>query len=207
MELKIANEKLKASRIKRAWSQEQLAQVSGLGLRTIQRIESTGFASYESVKAIASCLELPVSELIEESSKAKFSKFSSSSVKKLKILTSTSLVGLFVFLLARGVAADQVALDVGVTIDNEETSQSLLVTEEGQEAILQIDGQYQISISPTVAGSDEVHLQVRLLKYDGETYVPIARPRLVTRANEEVEVRSNVESVGSITVKIRPSLN
>lgn len=48
---------------KRAWSQEHLAEVSGLGIRTVHRIEKTGIASLESVKALASVFELEALEL------------------------------------------------------------------------------------------------------------------------------------------------
>jgi DNA-binding XRE family transcriptional regulator len=44
---------LKSQRDRRAWSQTQLAEVSGLSLRTIQRIEKTGVASQESTKSLA----------------------------------------------------------------------------------------------------------------------------------------------------------
>jgi len=40
-----------------------LASVAGLGLRTVQRIEATGRASYESASAIAAAFSLPVAEL------------------------------------------------------------------------------------------------------------------------------------------------
>jgi Sec-independent protein secretion pathway component TatC len=42
-----------------------VAGVTGLALRTIQRIEATGSASYESVGAIAAVFELPVTALRE----------------------------------------------------------------------------------------------------------------------------------------------
>ena len=45
--------RIRNERLKRAWSQEQLAQVSGLGLRTVQRIENGGKASLETIKALA----------------------------------------------------------------------------------------------------------------------------------------------------------
>lgn len=38
---------------------EHLASVSNLGLRTVQRIETAGAASNESISAIASALEVP----------------------------------------------------------------------------------------------------------------------------------------------------
>lgn len=60
--MKIDAKRIRAEREKRAWSQGHLASVTGLGLRTIQRIESSGQASYESVSAIASVLKMDVSD-------------------------------------------------------------------------------------------------------------------------------------------------
>ncbi len=57
---------LKELRISRHLSQEQLAQMSGLNVRTIQRIESGHKASVESLKCIAAVLEVDIQTLIQE---------------------------------------------------------------------------------------------------------------------------------------------
>jgi transcriptional regulator with XRE-family HTH domain len=64
MEMDLNKETLKDQRDSRAWSQTQLAEVSGLSLRTIQRIEKTGVASQESAKALASVYECSITELV-----------------------------------------------------------------------------------------------------------------------------------------------
>ncbi len=57
---------LKQLRISRHLSQEQLARMSGLNVRTIQRIESGQNASLESLKCLAAALEVDVSTLNQE---------------------------------------------------------------------------------------------------------------------------------------------
>ena len=57
---------LKQLRIGRHLSQEQLAQMSGLNVRTIQRIESGHNASLESLKCLASALEVDIETLNQE---------------------------------------------------------------------------------------------------------------------------------------------
>ena len=52
-------------RLQRGWSQEQLAELSGLSVRTIQRLERGQPASTESLKAIGSVLEIDFSQLKE----------------------------------------------------------------------------------------------------------------------------------------------
>ena len=52
-------------RLKRGWSQQQLADASGLSARTIQRIESGHAASVESLKSIAAVFEVHFLTLME----------------------------------------------------------------------------------------------------------------------------------------------
>lgn len=54
---------IRLEREQRGWSQSHLASVCGLGLRTVQRIEAHGSASYESATAIAAAFSMPVAAL------------------------------------------------------------------------------------------------------------------------------------------------
>ncbi|MCO7189593.1 MULTISPECIES: helix-turn-helix domain-containing protein [unclassified Pseudoalteromonas] len=53
-------------RLQRGWSQEQLATLSGLSIRTIQRIERGQSPSLESLKSLAAVFETDVADLKEE---------------------------------------------------------------------------------------------------------------------------------------------
>ncbi len=50
-------------RLQRGWSQQQLADLSGLSVRTIQRLEHGQSASVESLKSLAAVFEIDFSEL------------------------------------------------------------------------------------------------------------------------------------------------
>jgi transcriptional regulator with XRE-family HTH domain len=52
-------------RLQRGWSQEQLADLSGLSVRTIQRLERGQTASVESLKALGAAFEIDFSQLKE----------------------------------------------------------------------------------------------------------------------------------------------
>jgi transcriptional regulator with XRE-family HTH domain len=54
---------IKRLRTKHHYSQEQLAQMSGLSLRTIQRVESGQSASLETLKSLAAVFEVDVDTL------------------------------------------------------------------------------------------------------------------------------------------------
>jgi transcriptional regulator with XRE-family HTH domain len=54
---------IKKIRVSKGWSQEQLAEFSGLSVRTIQRLERGYSSGLESLKCIAAVFEVNVSEL------------------------------------------------------------------------------------------------------------------------------------------------
>src|SRR5688500_16979022 len=63
MDMQIDASKVRAERERQAWSQEHLAEVAGLSLRTIQRVESAGTASFETARALAAVFQVDVAAL------------------------------------------------------------------------------------------------------------------------------------------------
>lgn len=55
------SEKIKRWREERMWSQEHLADLAGIGLRTVQRVENGENASHESAMALAAAFNVDVS--------------------------------------------------------------------------------------------------------------------------------------------------
>lgn len=64
---------IKQLRLQRSWSQEQLAELSGLGLRTIQRIEHSNAMSLGSLQTLATVFDMDLTELERELSMDKSS--------------------------------------------------------------------------------------------------------------------------------------
>ena len=58
--------KVKKLRLQRGWSQDHLSQVSGLSIRTIQRIEKGQKAGLESLKSLAAVFDIHITELQKE---------------------------------------------------------------------------------------------------------------------------------------------
>lgn len=63
MPFKADTQKIKRWREERHWSQEHLADLAGLGLRTIQRIENGDAASQDSIMALAAAYNVDVMAL------------------------------------------------------------------------------------------------------------------------------------------------
>jgi len=57
---------LRKLRLDKGWSQEQLAEISGVSTRTIQRIERGKTASLESLKCLAAVFETEIADLRED---------------------------------------------------------------------------------------------------------------------------------------------
>jgi transcriptional regulator with XRE-family HTH domain len=53
---------IKKMRLERHWSQDQLAEMSGLSIRTIQRIENGENAGLESLKSLAAVFEINIAD-------------------------------------------------------------------------------------------------------------------------------------------------
>ena len=58
-----SNNQVKQLRLQRAWSQEQLAEMAGLSVRTIQRIENGERPGLETLSALAAVFEVTVAEI------------------------------------------------------------------------------------------------------------------------------------------------
>lgn len=62
--MKINKDKVRSLRLGKSWSQERLSEVSGLSLRTIQRIENGSSISMDSLKELAKALGVEPVELM-----------------------------------------------------------------------------------------------------------------------------------------------
>lgn len=60
--MEINADRVIALRKKSSWSQDELATAAGLNLRTVQRVENSGSASLQTLKAIAAALEADLDE-------------------------------------------------------------------------------------------------------------------------------------------------
>ncbi|MCH8537558.1 MAG: helix-turn-helix domain-containing protein [Alkalimonas sp.] len=62
-DMSINAEQVKSLRESRGWSQEQLAEISGLSLRTIQRVEAEGKGARETKLSLAAAFDVPLGRL------------------------------------------------------------------------------------------------------------------------------------------------
>jgi transcriptional regulator with XRE-family HTH domain len=190
--------RIRSERERRAWSQEHLAEVAALSLRTVQRIESSGAASFETAKALASVFELDVAMLASQPPRA---------VRRRPawIATAASVVagacGLFI---AQAVRADQVMLDVELKLNDQPVSQSRLIAAEGKEAEIRLKGQMRLFIAPAIAKDGSVLLSLRVDEFSKANWVRVAEPKLMAYDNDEAAVSFTAPSGTVFRIEIRP---
>jgi transcriptional regulator with XRE-family HTH domain len=63
-DMKVNSTQILVLRRQKLWSQQHLAEVSGLSLRTIQRVENQSKGSRETITALASVFDLNAAELL-----------------------------------------------------------------------------------------------------------------------------------------------
>lgn len=62
--MEVRTDKVRSERQRRGWTQQQLAEIADLSLRTVQRVENQGLASHESVSALAAVFEIDRADLL-----------------------------------------------------------------------------------------------------------------------------------------------
>jgi len=199
--MQIDSNRIRTEREKRAWSQEHLAEVSGVSLRTVQRIESSGAASFETAKALAAVFEVDVSMLAVPARSVRR--------RPAWIAVAASVVaGLCGLFIAQQVRADQVMLDVDLALNEKALSRTQrLIVAAGKDAEIRLEGQMRVVISPTIAKDGSVLLSLRVDEFSTSAWVRVAEPKLQAYDNDTATVSvtspaGNVFKIGIVPHKI-----
>ena len=201
MDMKLNRNRIRAERRKRAWSQAHLAGAAGLGIRTVQRIETTGAASYDSARALAAVFSLSLEEIAElpqsPQDRSQLPK-AAAAVVAMVLFASTCVF------IAGNSWAEQVMLHVGVSQNNGALEEGQLLIAEGKEAEMRMDDSVRVLIAPTIQDDGKVFLAVRIFELlDGKSTL-ISEPRLITADNKEAEIRVDGSTGNTFRVLVTP---
>lgn len=201
MTTRIDSARLQLERKKRAWTQQHLAEVSGLGIRTIQRIEKSGMASPESVQAIASCFELGASELLvlpsagQGTSRWGWVQFPTLMVTLALILAISSFASM------RLAIAEEVTLKLHAVVASENDQYEHLgemILKDGEESEFQMNGAFKVLISPTILENSQILIALKIFEYVDGQYALTHEPSLTTMDGHEAKFRLGLkDSYGS----------
>jgi DNA-binding XRE family transcriptional regulator len=186
MDMKVDSSYIKAQRARRAWSQEHLAEVTGLGLRTIQRIEKTGAASYESARSLAAVFEIDVAELRVAVPVVAPPRISVS-LRPVLGVVGALVAGGALLITTSSFAADQVLMDVALSVDSPTEADRALAKQvlvEDGTRVSDVNeltlGNLRFSIVPRVQTPDRVLLEVSIYERRGDEEVVVTEGQLIS---------------------------
>lgn len=195
MEMQVNIELIKRERAKRAWSKTQLADVSGLSLRTIQRIEKTGAASLESVMSIASVLELDVSDL----QKKQHFTLKSLNTKLSVMLSAISMVITSFFVMTA--TAQPVMFDLTLKSHGKILAEFQILNKENAESEMLMSNNLKILLTSSIEDQDNVRISTKIFDISSGREVLIASPIMMTKQQEKAEIH-----VGDFELSLTPHL-
>jgi transcriptional regulator with XRE-family HTH domain len=203
--MKVDSSYVKAQREQRAWSQEHLAEVTGLGLRTIQRIEKTGTASYESALALAAVFEIDVATLRERAlgdgpcvERGPYIRVPVRPFVGVLAVLATGAALLF----ATRSFADQVLMDVSVALNATVPGSTSVDTREWKTQMVVDEGtlvpnvndlrleELRFTIVPKLLPDGPILLEMQIFERQGENEVLLISPRLVIADGQKAEVET-----------------
>lgn len=203
MELHVDLIKVRTERRRRGWSQEHLAFLSGLGTRTVQRIESTGVASAESAKALAATLELPLDQLTElpvpELAQSVHNR------KRWWAIGSLAMAGAAAatLLASRAQATD---VEMQVALEGTRAGRSTLNTEtsDGKPTEIRFDRELKIILVPKLLDNDQILLSVELYSYDGSDFKLVSQPTLLMKNRVETALAVGLGNGETFRMTVTP---
>jgi transcriptional regulator with XRE-family HTH domain len=194
VDMQIDGNRIRSERERRAWSQEHLAEAAGLSLRTVQRIERSEPASFETARALASVLEIDVATLTGQKTRTR---------TRYWAVAATVVAGLLGLFVAQQVQAAQVLLDVNLSLNEKPLSQSQLITAEGKNAEIRLEGQMRVIIAPVIQPDGSVLLSLSVDEF-ASRWVRIAEPKLQAIDNDEAVLSVTSPSGNVMRSGIRP---
>lgn len=178
MDMKLNIPLIRSERERRAWTQQQLADVAGLSLRTVQRIEATGNGGAESVKAIAAAFDLDLATLLlvtngrvsEPAAKPVIGQWRWASVVALSLVAAVT--GTYMVLHTTDVIGEAAyyRFEGAVRIDDGDPHEFGIDVKSDQVFILEIDRRQRLLLEAPEMHAAESVTRIRLLQNDGLMY-------------------------------------
>jgi transcriptional regulator with XRE-family HTH domain len=211
MDMNVDSSYIKRERERRAWSQDHLAEVTGLGLRTIQRIEKTGAASYESARSLAAVFGVDVANLRIEGARPAARWLGVRSRPFLGVLAAFVTGGALLY--ATSSFADQVLMDVSMAIEaGQEIGEwkTQFIVDEGTLVPdvndLRLE-EFRFSIVPRVQDGGRILLEIGVFERHGDEEIVLSRPRLIALNGETAEVVVGAGEARTLRLSIKAQVN
>lgn len=199
MDMKIDSALIRSERRKRGWSQEHLAALAGLGVRTIQRLESSGVASSESAKSLAAVFEIPFTMLLVGQRAPRDTRMRMAAV----VAAIAAVLLSSVFLVSRANAG---AVAFVVVIDSEMSGRSHMDLEavDGQPMDIRFAKELRLLLTPRILKDDSILVSAELYGWDGSEFKLGSTPKVLVRRESETRLQLYLPNGKGVMLGITP---
>lgn len=188
MDMKINKDFLRRERELRAWTQSHLAEIAGLSMRTVQRIERTGNASMESASALAAALNLELGSLME--ARAQDNKQASTKLPRYKFWGAFGLLGFAA--IASGwwstATAEQVMISLSIATTENTYSNMTLLNEIGSESEMKLDDRFRMLLR-TSRENESLFISTKIYSFANGQYQLLSSPAMLVADQKPASMR------------------
>jgi transcriptional regulator with XRE-family HTH domain len=188
MDMQLNKDQLRREREIRAWSQSHLAEVAGLSMRTVQRIENSGSASLESAKAIAAAFDTQVEALLSVATEVSKRK---SFAKRFSILVALLSSSLLAFSWWSRAYAEQIMVDLAISSGDKPVASAHLLNEVGSPSEMKVDDVLTVKVTSSKQADGNIFLDAEVYFYNGKRFELKANPKLLVANNQSAAVSIN----------------
>ncbi len=206
MPLSIETATIRRLRNGRTWTQEQLAHVAGLSLRTVQRIEARGQASQESLQAFAAALDCQSVILLRKTGRRRPRRAGTSPYfAAVASLAAASILALVLYM--PSILAQPVMLNVGLNAGDERLVQAQLLSDEGRTSEVVLADELRIELVSSVTKQGDVFIEILLFEPDTEgSFLQVAEPAVLTADRRTASVEFEAKSGQHYLLELTPEL-
>lgn len=201
MDMKINHKLLRRQREQRAWTQNQLAEVASLSMRTVQRIERNGIAAKESAMALASALDMDLADLLIQSN--------SSSTRHTSHRRWWGLVGILTSLIVSlgwwsTAAAEQVMINLSVKAESGASTEGEMqfLNELGAQSEVRFNQQFRLLVT-AVRQNQGLLLSTEIYDFIDGDYLLISSPSILIADNELAAIHVDTHSSGRLQLSFK----
>lgn len=201
MDMKINHKLLRRQREQRAWTQNQLAEVASLSMRTVQRIERNGIAAKESAMALASALDMDLADLLIQSN--------SSSTRHTSNRRWWGLVGILTSLIVSlgwwsTAAAEQVMINLSVKAESGASTEGEMqfLNELGAQSEVRFNQQFRLLVT-AVRQNQGLLLSTEIYDFIDGDYLLISSPSILIADNELAAIHLDTHSSGRLQLSFK----
>ena len=198
---------LRNARRKRGWTQQHLADVADLSLRTVQRIESTGCCSPESLLALASVLGVPSEDLVDLGETPRPQARNTGRARGIAGSVAFIAAIAVAVVFSMGASARPVLLEVDLSSSGESVSSVQLLSEEGETAEIRTGNGLRMEFSAKIASYEHGRIFVEVRLFSAVEGALVAAPGLLLEDRQAGEVRFEGTDGLPYQLKITPILS